>query len=259
MLKINIQNHIATITLNRPEIHNAFDDNLIKQLSENLCIINEDQNIRAVILKAEGKHFCSGADLNWMQRVAKYSHEENIQDAYVLSNLLKTLNTLNKPTIALVQGVVFGGGLGLVAACDIAIAEVNAQFCFSEVKIGLIPAVISPYCIAAIGERAARRYFLTGEKFSVKEALRLNLIHHIVPMHELEKAGLELAETLLKNSPQAVTKAKKLIAEVQHETSNSRLLYLTAEWIADIRTSPEGQEGINAFLEKRKPRWQIEN
>lgn len=259
MLTTYIQNHISTIVLNCPKTHNAFDDKLIKQFTEILCEINENANIRVVLLKATGKYFCAGADINWMRATSKQLHEENIQDAYALANLLNTLNTLNKPTIVLVQGSAFGGGIGLIAACDIAISVPEAEFAFSEVKLGLIPAVISPYCIGTIGERKARRYFLTGERFSAEEALHLNLIHEIVPANQLEKTGLELAKTLLKNSPQAVYKAKKLIAEVKHKTSDSQLLYLTAEWIADIRSSEEGQEGLNAFLEKRTPRWQTEN
>lgn len=255
MLLINQNESITTITLNRPEIHNAFDDELIQQLTTTLEKINNDKTVRVVILAANGKSFCAGADLKWMQKMANYLRDENLQDAHALAKLMKTLNDLNKPTIALVQGAAYGGGVGLVACCDIAIASTEASFCFSEVKIGLVPAIISPYSIRAIGERAARRYFLTAEKFSAEEAYRLGLVHLVVPPAELNTTSEKIAKTLLNNSPQAVTAAKQLIAKVTDQAIDNDLIQTTVECIADIRVSAEGQEGLKAFLEKRSPNW----
>lgn len=256
MLLTSIKQNIATITLNRPELHNAFDDQLIQQLTIELETIDKDPNIRVVILAANGKSFCAGADLNWMKKMANYSHEENLQDSLALAHLMKTLNTLNKPTIALVQGPACGGGVGLIACCDIAIASLKASFCLSEVKIGLAPATISPYLIAAIGERAARRYFLTAEQFDAEEASRLGLIHQTVSSpDELQNAGEQIAQKLLNNSPEAVAVTKKLIADVAKKPLDEDLMQLTAKLIADIRVSKAGQAGIKAFLEKHKPYW----
>lgn len=256
MLQIITNHNIANITLNRPEVHNAFDNQLIQQLTAELENIDKDPNVRVVILAANGKSFCAGADLNWMKKMANYSHEENLKDSLALARLMKTLNTLSKPTIALVQGPAFGGGVGLIACCDIAIANLKARFCLSEVKIGLTPAVISPYVIAAIGERAARRYFLTAERFDAEEASRLGLIHQTVSSpDELQNAGEQIAQKLLNNSPEAVAITKKLIANVSKKPIDEELIQLTAKCIADIRISKDGQEGITAFLEKRKPSW----
>lgn len=256
MLLTSIKQNIATITLNRPELHNAFDDQLIQQLTTELENINKDPNIRVVILTANGKSFCAGADLNWMKKMAGYSREENLKDSLALAQLMKTLNTLSKPTIALVQGSAYGGGVGLIACCDIAIANSKANFCLSEVKIGLTPAVISPYVITAIGERATRRYFLTAEQFNTEEALHLGLIHQTVSsLEELQNVGEQIAQKFLNNSPQAITITKRLIANVTGKPIDDNLIKLTAQDIADIRVSAEGQEGLKAFLEKRKPNW----
>jgi methylglutaconyl-CoA hydratase len=252
---VDINNHIATLTLNRPEIHNAFDDVLIAELITALKNLESDKNVRVVLLAANGKNFSAGADIHWMKRMANFSEAENFNDAMQLARLMQTLNQLQKPTIALVQGAVFGGGVGLVACCDIALASPEASFCLSEVKIGLIPAVISPYVIAAIGERSARRYFLTAEKFDAQEALRLNLIHQIVPSDQLRNTALQIAENLLANSPQAIVSAKNLIAQVANNFIDENLIEKTAKEIAKIRVSKEGQEGLNAFLEKRKANW----
>lgn len=246
---------LATITLNRPEIHNAFDDQFIQELTETLKQLDKNASVRAVILAANGKSFCAGADLNWMQRIAKYSLEENLKDALALAHLMQTLNNLSKPTIALVQGAAYGGGVGLVACCDIAIASPDAIFCLSEVKIGLVPAVISPYVIAALGERTARRYFITAEKFDGHEALRLNLVHAVIDTKQLQDTGRQMAESILNNAPQAISAAKKLITQVANQPIDEKLINLTAECIADIRVSKEGQEGLKAFLEKRQPNW----
>lgn len=255
MLDTSITKNIATLTLNRPEVHNAFDDELISQLILALEKIEKEPNIRAVILAANGKSFCAGADIHWMQRMSNYSRQQNLQDAHSLARLMQTLNNLSKPTIALVQGPAYGGGVGLVACCDIAIGTPNVTFCLSEVKIGLVPAVISPYVIKAIGERAARRYFLTAEKFAAQEAYRLGLLHVVVDPNDLHATGEQLAQVLLTNSPQAILAAKQLIAKVTDRPIDNNLLDLTAETIADIRISEEGQEGLKAFLEKRRPNW----
>lgn len=255
-LLINVDKQgIATITLNRPELHNAFDDVLIKNLTQELKRLESDSKVGVILLVANGKSFSAGADLNWMRRMANYSMEENVRDAMALANLMQALNQLKKPTIALVQGAAFGGGVGLVACCDIAIASEQASFCLSEVKIGLIPAVISPYVIAAIGERAARRYFLSAERFDVKEAHRLGLVHEVVAGDKLMETGQQFAENLLKNSPQAMQKTKQLIARVSRSEIDSALIQETVNAIAEVRVSKEGQEGLTAFLEKRDPSW----
>ncbi|MBS0359624.1 MAG: enoyl-CoA hydratase/isomerase family protein [Proteobacteria bacterium] len=249
-------NAIATLTLNRPEKHNAFDDKLIKTLLQHLKKIEQDKTTHAVILKGAGKHFSAGADLAWMQRMIQYTEAENIADAKQLAELMDTLYHLSKPTIALVQGAAYGGGVGLAACCDIAIGTSKAAFCLSEVKIGMTPAVISPYVINVIGERAARRYFLTAEVISAEKALALNLISEIVSESELQTAGLKLAETLLANSPKAVTGTKDLITRTARGPIDHRMTEDTAEMISEMRVSKEGQEGLKAFLEKRTPNWQ---
>lgn len=245
----------ATLLMNRPDIHNAFDDGLIAALTAELKRLEAAPEVRLVLLTASGKSFSAGADLNWMKRMADYSPEENLADARRLAGLMKTLNDLSKPTIALVQGAAFGGGVGLVAACDIAIASPRAAFCLSEVRLGLIPSAISPYVIAAIGPRAARRYFLTAERFGADEALRLGLIHEIVPEEELAAAGERLSAQLLQNGPQALAEAKRLIFDVAHRPVDAALSEETARRISDIRATAEGREGLGAFLEKRKPSW----
>jgi methylglutaconyl-CoA hydratase len=245
----------AILTMNRPELHNAFDDLLIADLHRQLKQLDIDPQVRVVILAASGKSFSAGADLNWMRRMADYSRQENLNDAMALADMLKTLNGLSKPTIALVQGAAFGGGVGLVACCDIAIAAPRAKFCLSEVKLGMIPAVISPYVIEAIGSRAGRRYALTAEIFDAAEACRLGLVHEVVDGAELEQFGLELASVIAKNGPAAVAAAKRLVTDVARGPLDQAMITDTAERIADIRSSDEGKEGLNAFLEKRQPKW----
>lgn len=247
-------NCIAIITLNRPEIFNAFDDQLIAQLTAALKQCEQDANVRAVIIKSNGKHFCAGADLNWMQRMAAFSETQNLSDAEKLAELMYSLYTLNKPTIALVQGAAAGGGVGLIACCDIAIASTDANFCLAEVKLGLAPAVISPYVIRAIGERAAHRYFLTAERFDATKAQSLGLIHEVIPLSDLETYGLDLAEQIASNGPTAVTIAKELILKTNPIDKNS--IEETIQCIAKLRASKEGKEGIQAFLDKRLPAWQ---
>lgn len=245
----------ATITFNRPEIHNAFDDTLVNALSEELNRLERDTSVRVVVLAARGKSFSSGADLNWMKRMADYSFEENLADAMALAELMKILANLSKPTIVLVQGAAIGGGVGLVACCDIALATENATFSLSEVKLGLIPAVISPYVAAAIGSRATRRYFLTAERFNATEAHRLGLVHEVVQREELDERVESLIHQLLQNGPQAMASVKALVSEVALSYLDDDLIADTAERIAEIRASEEGCEGVSAFLEKRKPSW----
>lgn len=242
----------AHIILNNPEKHNAFDEQLIDDLLEALKEVEDDNSVRVVLLSAEGPSFSAGADLSWMKKMAAYTEDENFQDAMKLARLMQTLNQLSKPTIALIQGNAFGGALGLIACCDIALSVPQAFFCFSEVKLGLIPAVISPYAIAAMGERAARRYFLTAERFSAEDALKSGLIHAI--SNNLLEDGLSLAKQIAQNGPCAIHKIKILTQKVSSAISEE-VIKCTAQAIAEIRVSSEGQEGLSAFLEKRKPNW----
>jgi len=247
---------VARVTLNRAEIHNAFDDLLIAELTAVFKRLAVDDRVRVVVLTGSGRSFSAGADLNWMRRTADYSREENLVDASALAGLMQTLDSFPKPTIALVQGAAYGGGVGLVACCDIAIATARATFCLSEVRLGLMPAVISPYVTAAIGSRACRRYFLTAEPFSAAEAHRLGLLHEVVTNEEeLRSRGMELGNLLLKNGPKAMAAAKNLIATVAGQPISAALRDETALRIADRRASAEGREGISAFLEKRQPVW----
>ncbi len=246
---------VATLTMNRPEVHNAFDDKLITEFICTLQELEANPQVRLLILAANGKSFSAGADLGWMRRMADYSHEENLQDALQLAELMKCLDRLAKPTIAQVQGAAFGGGVGLVACCDMVIASSKASFCLSEVKLGLIPAVISPYVISAIGTRHARRYFLSAERFDVAEAQRLNLVHEVVEPDELHSRVAEYCAVLLKNSPAAMTAAKELVAAVGRGPIDDVMIHDTAERIAATRASAEGRDGLSAFFEKRKPDW----
>ena len=245
---------VAWVTLTRPEVHNAFDDTLIAELSAVLGGFASDERVRAVVLGAQGRSFSAGADLNWMQRMAGYSERENLDDARALADLMRRLYELPKPTLALVQGPTYGGGVGLVACCDIAIAAETAHFCFSEVRLGLIPAAIGPYVIAAMGERAARRYFLTAETFSAREAMRFGLVHDVVPDEALRDIGRRVIKALLRGGPNAQVAAKDLILTISGRPLDD-LAEETAKRIARLRVSEEGREGIAAFLEKRKPGW----
>ena len=244
-----------TITLNRPDIHNAFDDQLIIELTQLLVAAGADNSVRVIVLTGAGKSFSAGADLNWMRRMATFTEEENYHDAMALGELMQTLNRLPKPTIARVNGPAYGGGVGLIACCDIAIAVSDAQFALTEVKLGLIPAVISPYVVAAIGEKKARRYFLTGERFGAAEAVSFGLLNTTVAANELDQAVQKMIDLLLVAGPVAQTEAKDLIASVAHRPPTDSVVADTAERIAHIRISPEGQEGLAAFLEKRSPAW----
>jgi len=255
-LLIEHQGPIGIVTLNRGDRHNAFDDALIAELTESLRTMEADDAVRIVVLSGAGKSFSAGADLHWMKRMAGYSKDENQRDAMALAALMRTLAGLRKPTIARVHGAAYGGGVGLVACCDVAVGSHNASFALSEARLGLIPAVISPYVVAAIGERAARRYFITGERFDAAEAWRLGLLHEIAPSDGAmdDKIG-EICDAMLDCGPVAQREAKDLIRAVANRPLHSEVVQDTAERIARIRSSPEGKEGVAAFLEKRKPSW----
>lgn len=256
MIEFDTNKHgVATITLNRPEVHNAFNEELIQQLIQVIQECEERDDIRIVVLAANGKSFCAGADLNWMKRSAEYSQDENFEDAMQLAKLLQNLDELSKPTIAKVKGHAFGGGVGLIACCDITISIDSAKYTLSEVKLGLIPAIIGPFVVRAIGARAARRYFQSAERFDAKEAYRVGLIHKLASENEIDEYTDDVIQHLLQGGPQAQAASKKFIA-LSHQTPiNKELLREAAKRIANLRVSDEGQEGLTAFLEKRKPRW----
>jgi methylglutaconyl-CoA hydratase len=251
------QRGVATVTLNNPEKHNAFDDSIITELTAAFEHIANNKAVRVMILAATGKSFCAGGDLAWMKRMKDYTFEENVEDAKALAAMLQTLNFLPVPTIARVQGIAVGGGVGLVSCCDMAVATPDAGFCLSEVKVGLIPATISPYVIDAIGQRAARRYFTTAEWFSSAAAAKLGLVSVVANDDQLDDQINKLVETLLANSPSAIAAAKQLVFHVAGREINDKLIASTCELIADIRVSANGQEGLAAFFEKRKPTWSV--
>jgi methylglutaconyl-CoA hydratase len=255
MLDVEAKGGIARITLNRPDVRNAFDDALIATLTRTLVEAGNDKSVRVVVLGGNGPAFCAGADLNWMKRMAGYSYDENLADARALAQMLATLDRLPKPTIARVHGPAFAGGTGLVAACDIAVGTPEARFCLSEAKLGLSPATISPYVVRAMGERQARRYFLSAEVFGAEEALRIGMLSALVPAGELDSAVDNLLKNLVAGGPQAQARIKELIRAVANRPVDDALAADTAKRIAEIRVSPEGKEGIASFLEKRKPSW----
>ena len=246
---------IAHLTINKAEVHNAFDDTLISDFTEKLKKIELNESVRVVVLSALGESFSAGGDLNWMRRVANYSQEENVIDAMSLAELMRTLNQLSKPTIALVQGSAYGGGVGLVSCCDIVIASENSKFCLSEVKLGLIASVISPYVVSSIGESQARRYTLTGEPFDSEEAKRIGLVHEVVKSDQLLIMGDRILSQLLKNGPKAMAGVKNLIFYLKGRGLEDEVIEETARRIAQVRASDEGKEGVSAFLEKRPPSW----
>lgn len=255
---IEIDGPVAILTMNRADRHNAFDETLIAELTSGLQELGANPAVRVVVLSAVGRSFSAGADLNWMRRAANYGPEENLDDARKLAALMRTLDTLPKPTVARVHGAAYGGGVGLIAACDVALATFDAQFAFSEVKLGLIPAVISPYVIAKIGERYARRYFLTAERFAAAEAYRIGLVHEIVPDEAtLDSAVGEIVDLLLKNSPQAMASAKQLLRAVSGAPIDALLIEDTTRRITDARASRDAKEGIAAFLDKRPAPWAL--
>jgi len=255
MLKVAESGGVARVTLDRPEIRNAFDDALISALTSALRELDADEGVRAVVLAGNGPAFCAGADLNWMKRMAAYGYEQNLADAQALAEMLKTLDRMRKPTLARVHGPAFAGGVGLVAACDIAIGAPEAKFCLSEAKLGLSPATISPYVVRAMGERMARRYFLTAEVFDAAEAQRIGLLTAVSPSEKLDGEIDKILGHLAQGGPQALAKIKDLIRAVASGPADDGMIADTARRIAEIRVSPEGREGIASFLEKRKPSW----
>jgi methylglutaconyl-CoA hydratase len=250
---------VGVLRLNRPELHNAFGDLMIAELIQALDALAAMPGLRVLLLESTGKNFSAGADLNWMRAMAQKDYQQNLTDAGTLALLMHKLNSFPLPVIALVQGAAFGGAVGLVACCDMAIATPKASFCLSEVKIGLIPAVISPYVVRAIGERASRRYFTTAERFDAQTALKLGLVSEISDNEEAESLRTKaqpMIDAIIANSPQAVVAAKALVAYVADAPFEPDTIAETSRRIAAIRVSPEGQEGLTAFLDKRTPAWQ---
>ncbi len=254
-LEISTEGHLATVWLDRPDLRNAFNETSIAEITHAFRALDKERTIRAVVLAARGPAFCAGADLNWMKKMAGYSEQENLADAAALADMLHAIYECSKPTIARVQGDCYAGGMGLVAACDIAIAVERAEFCLSEVKLGLIPATISPYVIRAIGERASRRYFLSAERFCAARAMQIGLVHEVVGEDQLDATVERMAHAIVSCSPHAVAEAKRLVRDVSGEAIEPHLVADTVRRIAEVRVSPEGREGVAAFLEKRKPSW----
>ena len=246
---------VVWLTLDRPEIHNAFDDRLIAELTKGLEQLGQDANVRVVVLTGAGRSFSAGADLNWMRRTASYGEAENLADARALARLMQTLNELPRPTVARVNGAALGGGTGLVACCDIVVASEQATFGTTEVRLGLIPSVIGPYVLAAIGPRHARRLMLTGERISAAEAARIGLVHEFVQADQLDLAVERIVGELLKGGPDAIAAAKQLVRDLSGRPIDSSLVDGTAQRIAAIRATDEAREGVGAFLEKRAPAW----
>jgi methylglutaconyl-CoA hydratase len=251
------KNGVATVTLDNGEKHNAFDDVIIKTLTDIFNDIAKRDDIKVMVLDANGKSFSAGADLGWMKRMAGYSYEDNLKDANKLAQMLRALNFLPQATIAKVQGAAFGGAVGLASCCDIVIASNKASFCLSEVKLGLIPATISPYVVDAIGLKASRRYFQTAERFFADKAMQLGLVDEVVECEELTPTVDKMIVTLLSNSPQAMRQAKQLAFDVAYKEIDEALLMDTSARIASIRVSNEGQEGLSSFFEKRSPSWLV--
>jgi methylglutaconyl-CoA hydratase len=254
-LTVTITDRIGNVTLNRPDLRNAFNEQSIAELALAFDELGRNELVRAIVLAANGSAFCAGADLNWMKKMAGYSDSENRADAMRLADMLRTIYTCSKPVVAKVQGDCYAGGMGLVAACDIAVSVDTANFCLSEVKLGLIPATISPYVIKAMGEQAARRYFLTAERFDAQEAHRIGFVHEVVAAADLDTKVACIVQALAHNSPNAVREAKKLVREIVGQPVTEALLEDTANRIAGIRASLEGREGVASFLEKRRPSW----
>jgi methylglutaconyl-CoA hydratase len=254
-LELRFDAGVATVTLNRPDVRNAFNDEVIAELAGAITQYGLRPEVRCIVLAGNGPAFCAGADLNWMKRMATYTYEQNMDDARALANMLRALYRCPKPTIARVQGDTYAGGMGLVAACDIAVSVDTANYCLSEVRLGLIPATISPYVIRAMGPRAAHRYFLTAERFSAAEAHRIGFVHEVVKADQLDAKVNEIAQALVGAGPQAVNACKSLVHDVAERDIDPVLVEHTVKGIADIRVSEEGREGIQSFLGKRKPSW----
>ncbi|MET0544605.1 MAG: enoyl-CoA hydratase/isomerase family protein [Variovorax sp.] len=254
-LTLSLDGAVARIWLDRPELRNAFDDVVIRELGEAFAQAAAAPQVRVIVLGANGPAFCAGANLNWMKRAADFTREQNLADAGGLAAMLRTIHESPKPVIARVQGDVYAGGMGLVAACDIAVSVDSAWYCLSEVKIGLIPATISPYVIRAMGERAAQRYFLTAERFDAAQAHRIGFVHEVVAADALDAKVDELVKSFMGASPAAVASCKQLLRDVAGRPVDDALVAHTVQGIADIRASDDGREGVQAFLQKRKPRW----
>lgn len=253
-ISYSFKNRIALITLNRPEVHNAFNEVMIAELTEIFRKVSSDDEVRVVVLAGNGKSFSAGADLNWMKKMINYSYEENLEDSIKLAELFHLMYSCPKPVIARVNGAAIGGGTGLVAVCDIAIAAESAKFSLSEVKLGLVPACISPYVIRKVGEGRCREFFLTGERVIAKRAMELGLVNQVVPLEELDQAVQDKADQLISSGPKAIAMCKELLKNVPRMEFDKAKTY-TADMIARMRIGDEGQEGMNAFLEKRKPKW----
>lgn len=245
----------ARVTLNRPDVHNAMNEELIADLTQVLMTLDADPAVRVVVLTGAGRSFCAGGDLNWMRRTADYSFDENLTDALGLGDMLRTLNELGKPTIALVNGAAYGGGVGVVSCCDIVLALDSAKFCLSEVKLGLLPATISPYVVRKMGENQARRYFLTAEVFSAVQAQELGMVHEVLNPKDMDAAVEKMLDALYCGGPAALAATKDLIFRVAEGPVDGELVAYTARRIAEVRATDEGKEGASAFLEKRLPSW----
>ncbi|WP_332875822.1 enoyl-CoA hydratase/isomerase family protein [Massilia sp. S19_KUP03_FR1] len=254
-IDITMHAYVATVTLNRPEVRNAFNSATIAELALAFDELGQDEDIRAIVLAANGPAFCAGADLHWMKEMAGYSDSENLADATRLADMLRTIYLCPKPVVAKIQGDCYAGGMGLAAACDIVVAADTAHFCLSEVKLGLIPATIAPYVIKAMGEQAARRYVLTAERITANEAHRIGFVHELATSDALDAAVATIIKALVSNSPHAVRQAKVLVRDIAAKTIDQALVADTAGRIAAIRSSLEGREGVASFLEKRKPSW----
>lgn len=256
-LLVKCENYVAQVTLNRSEVRNAFNEKVISEITQVFTELGQRDDVRCIVLAANGSAFCAGADLNWMRSMADYTREQNLADAGRLAAMMRAVYECPKPTIARIQGDVYAGGTGLVAACDIAVAVDTAGFCLSEVKLGLLPSTISPYVIRAMGARAAHRYFLTAERFSATEALRIGFVHEVVAADALDAKVADLAQALVNAGPAAVKACKKLVQDVAGYDITTELVAMTVGSIADVRVSPEGCEGLQSFLNKRKPNWLI--
>jgi methylglutaconyl-CoA hydratase len=254
-LEVTRQGYVASVILNRPDVRNAFNETAIAEIIGAFRALGADDGIRAIVLAARGPAFCAGADLNWMKKMAGYTRAENLADAAQLAEMLRTIHVCPKPVVARVQGDCYAGGMGLVAACDIAVAAETVNFCLSEVRLGLIPATISPYVIRTMGENAARRYFLTAERFAAEEAKRIGFVHEVTATEALDEKLEQIINSLISASPHAVQEAKRLVRDMAGTALSDEMVADTVQRIADIRASDEGREGVQSFLEKRKPSW----
>ena len=256
-LLIERRPHVARVTLNRPELRNAFSEELINELTTAFRGFSTDEQLRCVVLAASGKAFCAGADLNWMRQMAHYSHDDNLADASRLADMLFAIYQCPVPVIARVQGDVYAGGVGLVAVSDIVVAVDSAHFCLSEARLGLLPATISPYVIKTMGEQAARRYFVTAERFTASKAHALGMVHELVKPEELGSTVDAMVASIVNNGPQAVRACKKLVIDFSNQAIDAKLRADSAQRIAKVRASAEGKEGVQSFLNKREPDWLV--